>query len=68
MRRRHKYADGGKVTRDHIAEEKERKAKNAKGETVVPAKPLSTADALKNTRQRQMDELGLRDGGKVKRK
>jgi hypothetical protein len=68
MRRTHKYADGGKVTQDHIAEEKARKAKNAKGGAYQPPKPMSAADAIKNSTAKKMEELGLRDGGKVKRK
>lgn len=42
------YQDGGPV--------KKNKAKKPKADS---KKPLSTADAMKNTRKRQMKELGL---------
>ena len=43
------YGDGGSVKK--VNKPKKPKAGNKK--------PLSTADALKNTRKRQMEELGL---------
>ncbi len=73
VRKAHCYADGGKVLKDHTATPSKpdtQRLKNGtlKNDTYQVDKPKSTVDALKNTRAKQMEDLGLRDGGKVKRK
>lgn len=62
VRKVHKYADGGKVVKDHTAQEKPKKLPNGgklKNDVYTPDKPVSAADAMKNTRKKQMEDLGL---------
>lgn len=68
VRKVHKYADGGKVTPPPKQDTKRLKYGTMKGDTYQVDKPKSTVDAMKNTRRKQMEDLGLRNGGKVKRK
>lgn len=49
-----KYADGGYADGDSVKKQNKPKAPKAGNK-----KPASTADAIKNTRARQMKELGL---------
>jgi hypothetical protein len=72
----HKYADGGKVIRSEGGARPQTQPKPRpqtqpkpppKGDTIQAPKPESAADALRNQRARQMKELGLRDGGAVRK-
>lgn len=68
----HKYADGGKVVRSEGGARQQPRPQTQpkpppKGDTVQSPKPESAADALRNQRARQMKELGLKDGGRVKK-
>lgn len=60
-----KYAAGGKVSKSTVPPTSKPKLKPIMLGTGGAA---NAAKAIKTTRQRQMEELGLRDGGKVKRK
>lgn len=62
VRRVHSYADGGKIVKDHTAPEPNPPIKGKpKTDTgaYVTEKPTSAADAMKNTRKKQMEDLGL---------
>lgn len=72
----HKYADGGKVVKDHMAEYggkptymgavKDRvKSMLGMGGGEAKKGVSASADTIKNTREQQMKDLGLADGGKV---
>lgn len=64
------YADGGKVSTDKPPPKPRPPAPKPppKGDTVQMDPKGSTADTLRNHRARQMEALGLKDGGKVKRR
>lgn len=64
MRRVHKYADGGKVVKSETDAEYGKKVKrgNKKKDSKL------TEYSGMSVRERQMKELGLADGGKVKMK
>jgi hypothetical protein len=68
MRRRHKYADGGKVVKDHGEEKKPKQPQPPDPGALGSGGAAKAGAALKDRRKQQMEELGLRDGGKVKRK
>jgi hypothetical protein len=53
------YADGGKVAR---------KGPKTTRDTIAAPKSASAADAMRNQRTRQEQLLGLKDGGKVRRR
>lgn len=60
VRRVHKYADGGKVTRDHLAEEKPKvPPKKPKPADLGTGMAAGAADTLANKRKKQMEDLGL---------
>ena len=74
-----RYAEGGQVKDDSLVGKVKRfftgddppatppKPKDVAAADTIPAqKPASAADAIKNQRARQMKELGLKRGGKVK--
>ena len=73
VRKTHCYADGGKVLKDHTddtakssdTQRMKNGTINRSTDTYQVDKPKSTADAIKNTRAKQMEDLGLRDGGSV---
>lgn len=72
VRKVHCYADGGKVLKDHTSDAAKNNTQRMKNGTIDKStdtyqvdKPKSTADALKNTRAKQMEDLGLKDGGSV---
>lgn len=71
VRRVHAYADGGKVVKDHtttpIAPKPTPPMRNGvqTGDSYQINKPSGPVDAIKNTRKRQEEDLGLRDGGSV---
>lgn len=61
VRRYHKYADGGKVTKDHLAETKPKvpPIKKPKPSDLGTGAAANAADTLANKRKKQMDDLGL---------
>lgn len=65
------YADGGKVTKKKKKKKvtpQPNKGAEATPEMLGSGAAAKAGDALKNRRQQQMDELGLKDGGSVKMK
>ena len=64
----HKYAncyqDGGQVTKK---KKKKKKKVVRSGDTMQSTSVGSTSDTLRNRRAAQMEALGLKDGGKVKK-
>lgn len=62
----HKYADGGKVELNKKA--KKGGKKKADPKMLGSGAAAKAGEAIRDTRKRQMDELGLKDGGKVKMK
>lgn len=68
MYRKRKYADGGKVVKDHGEEEQKPKPKTPNPGALGSGGAAKAGEALRDKRKQQMEDLGLRDGGKVKRK
>lgn len=62
----HKYADGGKVELNKGAK-KGGKKKKPKPDMLGTGMAAKTGDTLKNRRAEQMKDMGLKDGGKVKK-
>lgn len=60
VRRVHKYADGGKVVKDHTEEKpKTPPPKQPKPEDLGSGAAAKAADTLANKRKKQMEDLGL---------
>lgn len=66
----HKYADGGKVELNKKVKKGDKKAAPEKPKEEAPKEDTSKLSeyAGMSVRERQMKELGLKDGGKVKMK
>jgi len=59
MRRTHKYADGGKVVKDHTTPKKPVAPKQPKPADLGTGMAAKAADTLANKRKKQMEDLGL---------
>jgi len=59
------YADGGQVSKKKTSKKKTPVRRS--GDTVQSTSVGSTTDTLRNRRAQQMAELGLKDGGRVKK-
>jgi len=59
MRRTHKYADGGKVVKDHTTDKKPKQPPPPKPADLGSGMAAKAGDALKNARKKQMEDLGL---------
>lgn len=66
VQRVHKYADGGKVRKDHLAPAptpapapKKAAAKRPDSKMLGTGMAAGAAEALKKTRKKQMEDLGL---------
>jgi hypothetical protein len=62
VQRVHKYADGGKIRKDHMAPPKKPStaaAKRPDPKMLGAGMAAGAAEALKKTRKKQMEDLGL---------